>query len=56
MKKNNVKMYAELLKGKAVRFVERNKKRLVKLGAVILAVITIAGGVLIIKKIKQKCS
>jgi hypothetical protein len=53
MKKNNVKMYAELLKGNAVKFVERNKKRLVKLGAVILAVVTIAGGILIIYKMNK---
>lgn len=53
MKKNNVKIYAEVIKGKAMNLVERNKKRLVKLGAVVLAVITIAGGIMIIYKMNK---
>lgn len=43
-----VKIFIQVLQGKSVKYVEENKKKLVKTGAVILAVITLAGSVLII--------
>lgn len=45
-----VKIFIQVLQGKSVKYVEENKKKLVKAGAVILAVITLAGSVLIIFK------
>lgn len=52
--KDNVKVYIEIIKNKSVKFVEKNKKRLIKLGAVILAVITVSTSVMIVFKMKSK--
>lgn len=48
--KNNIRMYVKVLQGKSVKLVEKYKKQLIKAGAVILSVITVAGSVLIIYK------
>ena len=45
-----VKIFIQVIQDKSVKYVEENKKKLVKAGAVILAVITLAGSVLIIFK------
>ena len=45
-----VKIFIQVIQDKSVKYVEKNKKKLVKAGAVILAVITLAGSVLIIFK------
>jgi hypothetical protein len=48
--KDNIKVYVEIIKNKSVKFVEKNKKRLIKLGAVILAVITVGTSIMIVFK------
>jgi hypothetical protein len=48
--KNTIRMYVKVLQGKSIKLVNKYKKELVKAGAVILAVITVAGSVLIIFK------
>ena len=48
--REQVKVYMELIKGKSEKFVEKYKRQLKKAGAVILAVITITGGILIVFK------
>ena len=55
MKMNkNIKVYIEILKNKSVKFIESRKKKLVKLGAVILAVIMAGSSVVIVFKMKSK--
>jgi hypothetical protein len=51
--KNEFRMYVKVLQGKAVEMVEKHKKKLIKAGAIILAVITVAGSVLIVFKTKK---
>jgi len=48
--REQVKVYMELIKGKSEKFVEKYKRQLKKVGAVILAVITLTGGILIVFK------
>ena len=48
--REQVKVYMELIKGKSEKFVEKYKRQLKKAGAVILAVITLTGGILIVFK------
>lgn len=52
--KDNIKVYVEIIKNKSVKFVEKNKKRLIKLGAVILAVITVGTSIMIVFKMHSK--
>lgn len=55
MKANNkVKLYMKVIKNKATRLLSLEKKKLIKMGAIILAVITIAGGILIVFKMKSQ--
>lgn len=49
--REQVKVYMELIKGKSEKFVEKYKRQLKKSGAIILAVITLTGGILIVFKI-----
>ena len=48
--REQVKIYMELIKGKSEKFVEKYKRQLKKAGAIILAVITLTGGILIVFK------
>ena len=48
--REQVRVYMELIKGKSEKFVEKYKRQLKKAGAVILAVITLTGGILIVFK------
>ena len=48
--KETVKVYMEVIKGKSMKYIEKYKKQLTKAGAVILAVITVTGGVLVVFK------
>lgn len=55
MKANNkVKLYMKVIKNKASELLNIEKQRLIRMGAVILAVITIAGGILVIYKMKNR--
>lgn len=48
--KEQVKIYMEVIKGKSMNYIEKYKKQLKKAGAVILAVLTLASGILIVFK------
>lgn len=48
------KVFVQVIKDKSQAFIERNKKKLIKLGAVVLSVITFAGGVLIIYRFNKE--
>ena len=55
MKANNkIKTYVKVIKSNATKLLNLEKKRLVRMGAIILAVITIAGSVLIVFKMNNK--
>ena len=55
MKANNkIKTYVKVIKTNATKLLIKEKKRLVRMGAIILAVITITGGVLIVFKMNNK--
>ena len=55
MKANNkIKTYVKVIKSNATKLLNLEKKRLVKMGAIILAVITITGSVLIVFKMNNR--
>ena len=55
MKANNkIKTYIKVIKTNATKLLNLEKKRLVRMGAIILAVITIAGSVLIVFKMNNR--
>ena len=55
MKANNkVKIYMKVIKTKATKLLNTERKRLIRMGAVILAVITIAGGILVVFKMNNR--
>ena len=55
MKANNkIKTYVKVIKSNATKLLNLEKKRLVRMGAIILAVITIAGSILIVFKMNNK--
>lgn len=55
MKANNkIKTYIKVIKTNATKLLNLEKKRLVKMGAIILAVITITGSVLIVFKMNNR--
>jgi hypothetical protein len=47
-----IRIYMQVVQEKSVKVIEENKKKLIKAGAVILAVITLAGSILIVFKMK----
>lgn len=47
-----IRIYMQVIQEKSVKVIEENKKKLIKAGAVILAVITLAGSVIIVFKMK----
>ena len=49
--REQVKVYMEVIKGESMKYVEKYKKQLKRAGAVILAVLTLASGILIVFKI-----
>ena len=51
--KNNFKYYVKMVKEKSEEMLKIEKKKLIKIGAIILSVITVSGGVLVIFKMKQ---
>jgi hypothetical protein len=51
--KHRVKLYADVIKGVTGEVIEKHKKKLIKAGAIVLAVITVAGGVVIMFKMKD---
>lgn len=55
MKANNkVKFYIKVIKTEATKLLNTERKKLIRMGAVILAVITIAGGILVIFKMNGR--
>lgn len=55
MKANNkFKLYMKVIKTEATKLLNTERKKLIRMGAVILAVITIAGGILVIFKMKNR--
>ena len=52
--RDSVKIYMEVIKGKSEEYVKNHKKELKKWGAIVLAVITISGSVLVIFKMNAK--
>lgn len=55
MKANNkVKVYMKVIKTKATKLLNTERKRLIRMGATILAVITIAGGILVVFKMNNR--
>lgn len=52
--KDSFKIYVEVFKDKPMKFINNHKKKLVKAGAIILAVLTVGGSVLVIFKMKQQ--
>jgi hypothetical protein len=51
---NKIKTYVKVIKSNATKLLNLEKKRLVRMGAIILAVITIAGSILIVFKMNNK--
>ena len=51
--KNNFKYYVKMVKEKSEEMLKIEKKKLIKIGAIILSVITVSGGILVIFKMKQ---
>ena len=51
--KNNFKYYAKMLKDKSEELLNIERKKLIRMGAIILSVITVSGGILVIFKMKQ---
>ena len=50
----NIKLFVQVFKNKSEEFIENNKCKMKKLGAVILAVFTLGGSIIIIYKIKAE--
>lgn len=53
MKLNNYKYYVKMIQTKATELLTNEKKKLIKMGAIILSVIVVAGGILVVFKMKQ---
>ena len=53
MMKNNFKYYVKIVREKSGEVLKMEKKKLIKIGAIILSVITVSGGVLVVFKMKQ---
>ena len=51
--KDNVKIYMEVIKDKSMKVIEKHKNNLIKAGAIVLAVITLGGSILIIFKMNN---
>ena len=51
--KNNFKYYVKMIKDQSEKVLNMERKKLIRIGAIILSVITISGGVLVIFKMKQ---
>ena len=52
--KKQVKVYMVIIKGKSIKYIEKYKAQLKKVGAVILAVLTLASGILLVFKMNGK--
>ena len=48
MMKNNFKYYVIIVREKSEEVLKMEKKKLIKIGAIILSVITVSGGVLVV--------
>ena len=53
MMKNNFKYYVKIVREKSEEVLKMEKKKLIKIGAIILSVITVSGGILVVFKMKQ---
>ena len=50
--KDNVRVFMKVIEGKSKRFIMKYQRDLKKMGAIILAVITLSGSIIIVFKMK----